>query len=743
MMRKTWKQLFWDWRGVWITTPSVALLVILIRLTGVLQPWEWAVFDQYMRLRPPEPPDQRIAIVGLNESDVRELKQAIIPDEIYAELIQKLQAQNPRAIGLDIYRDQPVEPGHQKLVKVFQTTPNLVGIQKVVGSQDRIPPPPSLKLAGANDLIFDQDKTIRRSFLTLPDAQGNPIPSFPLYLAALYLESYQISPQGVPGTPNWWQIGQTVFVPFQANDGAYVRADAGGYQVLLNYRGPRGTFETVSLMDVLKDRVRKDWARDRIILIGAVSESFQDLFFTPYTLSPGDRLAGVEIHANTISQILSAALENRPLIKTWAEPYELLWILFWSAVGSILTWKWRSVGGMRSFSLRRYLGGIASVGVLVGSTFIAFLAGWWLPVVPPALALAGCAIAITGYIARTAGDIRKTFGRYLSDEIVATLLENPEGLKLGGQRQRITILTSDLRGFTTLSEQLSPEEVVKILNFYLSYMADIITSHSGTIDEFMGDGILVLFGAPTQRVDDAERAVACAVAMQQAMIPINQQIEAWNLPPLEMGIGINTGVVVVGNIGSEKRTKYGVVGSQINLTYRIESYTTGGQILISESTLQEAGETVKIESEKKVQPKGVKEPITIYEVGGVAGKYNRFLEKEEETYFALPHPIPLQYTVIEGKQVGETLYRGILVKISAKGGVVNCETLEKDLVPPPLANLKINFFLYSNSIASNEDVYAKVLDNSSEPGLFYIRFTSKATGITDQLLLSVKDVPKN
>ncbi|MHC5824709.1 MAG: adenylate/guanylate cyclase domain-containing protein, partial [Nostoc sp.] len=178
--------------------------------------------------------------------------------------------------------------------------------------------------------------------------------------------------------------------------------------------------------------------------------------------------------------------------------------------------------------------------------------------------------------------IRQVFGRYLSDTVVANLLESPERLKLGGERRKITILTSDLRGFTALSERFAPEEVIHILNLYLEYMADLINHYQGTIDEFMGDGILVLFGAPIGKEDDALRAVTCACAMQLAMVGVNEKMKTLGWPLLEMGIGINTGEVIVGNIGSEKRTKYGIVGSQVNLTYRIESYTSGGQILISE-----------------------------------------------------------------------------------------------------------------------------------------------------------------
>ena len=181
--------------------------------------------------------------------------------------------------------------------------------------------------------------------------------------------------------------------------------------------------------------------------------------------------------------------------------------------------------------------------------------------------------------------IRQTFGRYLSDDIVESILERPDGLKIGGEKRDATILMSDLRGFTSLSEGLPAEDVVSMVNIYLETMTDIILKYQGTIDEFIGDGILVIFGAPFQRPDDAGRAVACAVAMQLAMASVNDRNRQAGYPEVALGIGINTGPMVVGNIGSTKRMKYGVVGSNVNLTARIESYTVGGQIFISENTL--------------------------------------------------------------------------------------------------------------------------------------------------------------
>lgn len=329
--------------------------------------------------------------------------------------------------------------------------------------------------------------------------------------------------------------------------------------------------------------------------------------------------------------------------------------------------------------------------------------------------------------------IRQVFGRYISDRIVAQLLESPEALKLGGERRKITILTSDLRGFTSLSERLQPEEVIDILNLYLKYMADVITKYEGTIDEFMGDGILVLFGAPTVKEDDAIRAVACACAMQLAMGAVNEKMKELGLPPLEMGIGINTGEVVVGNIGSEKRTKYGIVGSQVNLTYRIESYTTGGQILISEATLNDVESIVRIGGQKQVKPKGVKEPITIYEIIGIGGFYNLYLPpKEEEVFLSVVEEIPLQYTILEGKQVGDTVFKGRLVKLSAKGAEIHSET-EGDVVPSELSNIKFNLLTPNNPTEISEDVYGKVLEKPADGGNFYIHFTATPPAVKERL----------
>ncbi len=210
--------------------------------------------------------------------------------------------------------------------------------------------------------------------------------------------------------------------------------------------------------------------------------------------------------------------------------------------------------------------------------------------------------------------IRATFGRYVSDEIVENLLEEPEGLKLGGDLRQVTMLMSDIREFSTICERLPPDQVMRMLNNYLGVMTEIIIGHQGTIDEFIGDAILAIFGAPVQRTDDADRAVQCALDMQQAMIDINRGNRKEGLPDISMGIGVNTGDVITGNIGSEKRSKYGVVGHHVNLTARIESHTEGGEILISDSTLQLLEIPVQLGRQQQATVKGIKEPVTMHQV---------------------------------------------------------------------------------------------------------------------------------
>jgi class 3 adenylate cyclase len=308
--------------------------------------------------------------------------------------------------------------------------------------------------------------------------------------------------------------------------------------------------------------------------------------------------------------------------------------------------------------------------------------------------------------------IRATFGRYLSDEVVAGLLSSPEGARLGGETREVTLLMSDLRGFTPLTEGFAPGEVLRLLNSYLAAMADVILAHQGTIDEFVGDAILAIFGAPLARPGDARRAVACAVEMQAAMAELNRRNQSGGLPRLEMGIAVHTGEVIVGNVGSEKRTKYGVVGSAVNHAGRIESFTVGGQVLISEATLRAAGEGVEVGAALSIDAKGTREPILVHDLRAVDG--TRVPDAPEQTV-ALRQPLNVLCHVVVGKKVESEAFGARLVELSGRGGVL--------LTPRRLRALS-NLKLELRPLGRDPVVlYAKVVLVSSD-GSIGVRFTS-------------------
>jgi class 3 adenylate cyclase len=315
--------------------------------------------------------------------------------------------------------------------------------------------------------------------------------------------------------------------------------------------------------------------------------------------------------------------------------------------------------------------------------------------------------------------LKKMFGRYLSTEVMNSLIENPSALELGGERRRVTIMMTDLRGFTALAERLEPEQVVQMLNAYFEVMVEIVLKYNGTINEIIGDALLIIFGAPQEMPNRTQRAIACAIEMQNAMGQVNGENRSRGLPELQMGIGLNETEVIVGNIGSTRRSKYAVVGSGVNITSRIESYTVGGQILISESVHQEAGEVVRIDAQRDVLPKGAETPLRIYEVGGIAGRYNLAIEGKDPALVVLTRQISLRYMVLEGKDVGKKGLEGSMVRLSK-----NCAEITLDGPVEALANLKMNLEDVDEKLSA-KDFYGKVIERSKENGQTHVvRFTS-------------------
>jgi len=311
--------------------------------------------------------------------------------------------------------------------------------------------------------------------------------------------------------------------------------------------------------------------------------------------------------------------------------------------------------------------------------------------------------------------LRDAFGRYVSKELTEDVMKH--GVNLGGQTLPVTIMFSDLRGFSAISESLPPVQVVEMLNIYLEDMTQVIDKHHGAINELMGDGLLIVFGAPSVQSDDAERAMACAMDMQLAMPAVNARLAELGFPELEMGIGINSGQVVAGNVGSAMRTKYAVVGSAVNMAARVESFTIGGQVLATRATLDLIKAELKLAGEFSTTFKGIKEPVSMYDIAGIAGDYNLYLQALEIEFRRLVEPLPLRFEPVKGKTSANKMISGSMLALSGneKYGILAApEQLELR------SNLKIS--IETQLLPEGSDVYAKVMKICSD-GSYEINFT--------------------
>jgi class 3 adenylate cyclase len=301
--------------------------------------------------------------------------------------------------------------------------------------------------------------------------------------------------------------------------------------------------------------------------------------------------------------------------------------------------------------------------------------------------------------------IKDTFGRYLSKKVVEEILSSDKGRQIGGSRKTVTVLMADLRGFTTISESRDPEEMVQLLNRYLKQMSAIILAYDGIIDEIIGDAILAVFGAPDPHDNDPQRAVACAIEMQNRLARLNTELMDDGYPALEMGIGINTGNVIVGNIGSDLRMKYGIVGDTVNRAARIESNSIGGQVLIGESTYRAVQSQVTADPPKTLMMKGMKKPLVFYSVSAIDMQG----EPVSLDVTALPGPlleiqIPLHCWLIRDKRLDRIPLAGITLALDE-----TCIHIQTTTAIEPLTDVKLNFDFCLEAHCF-DDIYAKCID---------------------------------
>ncbi len=385
-------------------------------------------------------------------------------------------------------------------------------------------------------------------------------------------------------------------------------------RMLINYRGPNNTFPMYPISDILDRTTRAGAFRDKIVLIGATAQGIFDLRVTPVSTN----MAGIEKHASVVDTILQGDFIRR------TEATVIPLILLFAGILGVYLPRFGARAGAALF-LALLIGYAGAVYYLFASK------GIWFNLIYPSSALLFGYTSQTAYRffteERRARDIRKMFSSYVSKRIVDELIRDPSKARLGGERKEITVLFSDIRGFTAFSEKHQPEEVVSMLNEYFGAMAAIVFDYDGTLDKFIGDAIMVFWGAPIGQSDHAEKAVRCALAMGKKLGELQKKWAAEGKPVLDTGIGINTGDMLVGNTGVEDTIKgyskkdYTVIGDHVNLGARVESLTRqyNNHIIITEFTYEKVRDIVEVNKLGSVTVKGKERPVVIYDLVGVKG----------------------------------------------------------------------------------------------------------------------------
>ncbi|HCT85373.1 MAG TPA: hypothetical protein DF296_09250 [Candidatus Margulisbacteria bacterium] len=520
----------------------------------------------------------------------------------YAQLLDNLRLVHPKVIAFDVLFTNVMEPEGDKIFEqAIKQSSNVVLASRFIKLSDTsikkfLPIPQFLINAsgtGIVDIPPEQDGVIRKSWL-IRSYVHELFYSFPLTILSYYSNT-PLSTIDLNSSAESIILGKYE-LPL-SNKGDFP----------IYYFGEQKTFPTYSFIDLLNtDFVvkHKQAFANKIVLIGATSMELNDLFTTPVGL----RYPGVEIHASILHSFI-----QKLFIKEM--PYSLFFVgLITLILGNALLFLYLNPRkGLVILILETLAIPLTGIGLMTYSNYSVVAIS---PLV--ALWLLFLAVTITKYILqeREKGKLKQMFSRYVSNQVVEELLQNHQNIILGGKLQTVTILFSDIKDFTTLSEKLSAQEVVSILNRYFTIMIDIVFSNNGTLDKYVGDAIMATFGVPVESETAAFDAVKTAYEMHQGLDKLNLELVAENLPPISIRIGVNTGEVVVGNIGSPKRMEYTVIGDHVNIASRLEGLNKkfDSKIIISENTYLLVKDRIQARFLEDVAVKGKTKTVKIFEV---------------------------------------------------------------------------------------------------------------------------------
>lgn len=651
----------------------VVVGVVYVAAPQLLYQAELMVYDQHLRARGVRVGNEQVLIVAIDEPSLREIGRWPWSRTVLADLVQRLTEAGAAAVGVDIILSEPeVSPEAQVARRLLERVGPGAGpeirrdLQRIVREADPdrrlatvlrrsgrvvlamyfgLAPRPSPAAPEPDGDAFKSALSSFRSFeqrgvFAPPHAAAVNMPIPELADAAAGLAHINIIAD-VDGSTRWEALVvehrghyypslavETVRIaagldPFQLKldfgfgfevADVFIPID-GLARVLIDYPGPGRTFRHVSAADILRGRVDPSELRDRIVFVGATAEGLYDVRVTPFSAV----YPGVEKHATIAANILEQRFLVRP---AWVETVEIAGIvLFVAVLGLLLPYLRPTWSVVATLTL---------AAAFVGVIHLAFRAGLWLLIIYPALAggLTFVGITVYRFFAEERQRLwtRRAFQQYVSPEVVERIMENPDGLKFGGELRNLTVLFSDIRSFTTFTESHDPHEVVQMLREYLTRMTDCVLRERGTLDKYIGDAVMAIFGAPVALPDHAERACRAALAMVSEMDQLRERWLAEGREPFRIGIGINTDDLVVGNLGSEQLFDYTVIGDGVNLGARLESlnkeYKTERAIIISEATYEAASEAIEARRLGEVVVKGKTRPVQIYELLGLKGEGN-------------------------------------------------------------------------------------------------------------------------
>ncbi|MCP5082150.1 MAG: adenylate/guanylate cyclase domain-containing protein [Alphaproteobacteria bacterium] len=627
-----------SWRLTTVLTLVATAAVLALRALGGLEFLELAAYDQFLRMRSghlEQPPN--VAVLAIDDAELDKSGWPY-PDKDLSRLIQAGLDADAAVVAIDIYRGTPVAPGSEALNKVLKETNNVVGVFKFGATDDKTVKPPAAIVSklrtGFTDMLTDRgDAFVRRSLLYAGDGKSVAT-SLGAQTARIWLKGKKIVPRASPDNRRHLKLGEAVHVPLHKNFGGYRNMDAKGYQFLFDFRRTPAEVPTVKASELRAGTADAKKLEGRIVFIGVTSQSVKDYFAAPVRADAAKRqIYGVYLHALAADQLVRMALGQSGAAQSLPMPLTLfLCALIAFVSGAVIR--------TRNLSQEQLLGAVVLVVAVSGLSYLAFVYDWWVPVVPFLLCGLLSMILAVGFKEITERRRRAALAGLLANQVspaIARELWDHRHMILDGGRPKpvrltATVMFVDLEGSTSNADELPPEELVAWVSAFLEEAANAVIRYNGVIEKFTGDGLMAVFGIPVPRTtdeeiaDDVRRACDCAIDIAERTDRLNERAAANNTPYTKCRVGIHTGRLSAGNVGTKQRMSYTVIGQAANLAARLEAYgkddplvaqTPSGEVidcrvLLSEDSASLLNGRYNLEPLGKADLRGSRDKMKIY-----------------------------------------------------------------------------------------------------------------------------------